>query len=371
MDTSIISHPWRAIIISGLILLIGLAAWLAFATAIKFAWQPRVIEIKNSGAGQEQLSVSPEQSNFWPFGAKSSEPINFLLLGAPGQGNDAPDLTDTILLARLDLAKNKIYLFSLPRDLLVKIPGSENYTPTPNPQSEDQKTEVLNNSQKKNLVWGYTKFNALYAFNKNNQGREFDSLIKKTEDITGLQVNHYIFVDLQTVQQLVDIFGGVNVLVQKDILDTAFPGPNHSFQTFEIKAGWRYLDGETALKYLRSRHSAAGDFDRTARQQSVLQALKQKLLALNFWDAGKFVEIYNTLSSNIKSDLNLWQIKDYWQEIKNIPGENVIKTEFNNQDLLINGQMDLGGERAAVVQPKAGVENYEEIKKYTEEIIKK
>jgi len=336
MDSEKKSHLWRAIIISGLIPLIGLAIWLAFTTELKSAWQPRVIEIKNNGASQEQISESPKQSNFWPLNAGMPEPVNFLLLGAPGQGNDAPDLTDTILLARLDGAKNKIYLFSLPRDLLVKIPDSENYT----------------------------KFNALYAFNKNNQGREFDSLIKKTQDITGLTIDHYIFVDLQTVQQLVDIFGGVNVLVQKDILDTAFPGPNHSFQAFTIKSGWRYLDGATALKYMRSRHSAAGDFDRTARQQEVLQALKQKVLALNFWDIGKFMEIYNTLSSNIKSDLNLWQIKDYWGKIKNIPGENVIKTELNNQNLLINRQIDLGGERAAVVQPKAGVENYEEIKKY-------
>ena len=341
MDTSIISHPWRTIIISGLVLLTGLAAWLTFTTAIKSAWQPRVIEIKNSGAGQKQIPVIPEQTSFWPFGAKSTGAVNFLLLGAPGQGNDAPDLTDTILLARLDPTKNKIYLFSLPRDLLVKTPDNDNYT----------------------------KFNALYAFNKNNNGHEFDALIKKTQDITGLTIDHYVFVDLQTVRQLVDIFGGINIMVQKDILDAAFPGPNHSFQTFAIKAGWRYLDGATALKYLRTRSSLGGDFDRTARQQSVLQALKQKVLALNFWDVSEFLEIYSALSSNIKSDLNLWQIKNYWEAIKNIPGENVIKSELNNQNLLTAGQMNLGGKMASILQPKAGMENYDEIKKYIAEVI--
>jgi len=358
----------RAILIFGLIILIALATWLSFTTEIKSAWQPRVIKIKNNGASQEQISTSQQQSNFWPLNAGMPEPVNFLLLGAPGRGNDAPDLTDTILLARLDSVKNKIYLFSLPRDLLVKIPDSENYTKFNALYAFNKSRTFL---QKFNPVDSTEKNNATTetAGNLEKVRDEFDSLIKKTQDITGLTIDHYIFVDLQTVQQLVDIFGGVNVLVQKDILDTAFPGPNHSFQTFTIKSGWRYLDGATALKYMRSRHSAAGDFDRTARQQEILQALKQKILALNFWDVGKFMEIYNTLSSNIKSDLNLWQIKDYWGKIKNIPGENVIKTELNNQNLLINRQIDLGGERAAVVQPKAGVENYEEIKKYIANII--
>ncbi|HRY52313.1 MAG TPA: LCP family protein [Candidatus Portnoybacteria bacterium] len=331
----------RIIVFFCLFLALGFLACFAFAAEIKTFFTPHSIEIKNNKEAQAQQVSEPKALDLWPFNNNSTLTANFLLLGAPGQGNDAPDLTDTILLARLD--KNKIYLFSLPRDLIVKIPGSENYT----------------------------KLNALYAFNKNNTGQEFAALIQKTQDITGLTIDHYIFVDLQTVRQLVDIFGGVNVLVAKDIIDESFPGPNHSFETFKILAGWRYLNGETALKYMRSRHSAAGDFDRVVRQQEVLQALKQKVLALHFWDIGKFLEIYNTLSSNIKSDLSLWQMKNYWQAIKDIPGENVIKNELDNENLITTGPMTLGNQIASVVKPKAGIENYEAIKKYINEIINK
>ena len=343
MDSVKIFGSRRVVIIFCLILIIGFGALYVFAAQIKSVFQPRVIEIKNNGQEEKTEIVDAKTTGFKLFGQEAAQPVNFLLLGAPGKGNDAPDLTDTILLARLDTAKNKIYLFSLPRDLLVEIPNSSNYT----------------------------KLNALYAFNKNNSGHEFDTLIKKTQDITGLEINHYIFVDLQTVKQLVDIFGGVNVMVKKDIIDDLFPGPNHSFETFAIRAGWRYLDGAAALKYMRSRHSATGDFDRVERQQEVLQALKQKVLTLHFWDIGKFMKIYNTLFSNIKSDLNLWQIKNYWQQIKDLPGENVIKNEFNNQNLIISEQMNLGGEMASILKPKAGIENYEEIKKYIEETINK
>ncbi|MEK7160560.1 MAG: LCP family protein [Patescibacteria group bacterium] len=303
--------------------------------------QPRIFEIKNPSAGSFMADwPGPTEQPVSPFSEPGS--TNFLLLGAPGAGNDAPDLTDTILIARLDPAQQKIFLFSLPRDLWVKIPQRQIFT----------------------------KLNALYALNKRNTGQELTDLITKVQEISGLLIDHYIFVDLTTVKTLVDLFGGVNLLVKEGIVDDQFPGPNHSFQRFEIKAGWRYLDGATALKYIRSRHSLNGDFDRIGRQQEVLQALKQKVLALNFWDIGKFMDIYNALSANIKSDLSLWQIKSYWDKIKNIPGANLVRNEINNQNLLTSSQVSLAGTLASVLQPKAGIENYEEIKSYVQEIIK-
>jgi LCP family protein required for cell wall assembly len=304
--------------------------------------RPRILEIKKSAGSGSFLNFDPPGFH-WSIISSYKEPENFLLLGAPGQGNDAPDLTDTILIARLDLNENKVFLFSLPRDLLVRIPGQENYA----------------------------KLNALYAFNKRNTGQEFSSLIKKTEEITGLKINHYIFVDLQTVKNIVDILGGVNVLVKKDIIDEKFPGPNHSFQTFKLLAGWRYLDGNEALKYIRSRHSLGGDFDRILRQQEILQALKQKVLTLNLWDFKKIIEIYQNLSANIKTDLGLWQIQDYWQEIKKLPGENIIRNELASRDFFTGGQILLGNEIASIIKPTAGVENYEEIKIYIAEAINK
>lgn len=326
--------------------LIAIIVCLLVGSLLIWQWprlnRSRVLEIKKSTQNTISWETSP-QSFFWPLIASKEKPENFLLLGAPGQGNDAPDLTDTILVASFDAQKNKIFLFSLPRDLLVKIPNSQNYT----------------------------KLNALYAFNKKNAGQELDSLIKKTEEITGLKIDHYIFVDLATVKNVVDIMGGINILVQKDIVDEKFPGPNNSFQTFQIKAGWRYLDGAQALKYIRSRHSAGGDFDRIARQQEILQALKQKVLTLNFWDLKKVIEIYQTLSANIKTDLSLWQIQNYWQRIKTLPGENIIRNELTSHSFFTGGQILLGSELASIIKPTAGVENYEEIQNYIREVVSK
>lgn len=284
--------------------------------------------------------VSTENSQTG-LAANEKNIANFLLLGAPGQGNDAPDLTDTIIIARFDANRDKIFLFSLPRDLLVKIPGQNSYA----------------------------RINALHAFNKKNAGQEFRSLTEKTEEISGLKIDHYIFVNLEIVKKAIDILGGVNLLIKNDIVDAAFPGPNHSFQTFKISAGWRYLDGETALKYMRTRHSAAGDFDRIARQQEILQALKQKILTLDLFDFQKIANLSQMLFTDISADLNFWQMANYWQDVKNIPAENIIRGDLINQNLFNNNQILLGEELASIIEPAAGAENYEEIKKYIREVI--
>lgn len=326
--------------------LLILAALVGFF--FKLFEEPKWQEIKNS-PNQEKINTELSSANaesskngLFSFLKENLTPVNFLLLGASGSGYEAPDLTDTILVARFDQAKNKIFLFSLPRDLLVKIPDSNNFT----------------------------KLNALYAYSKNEKNREFENLRKKAEEITGLKIQHHILVDLDFVKKLVDFFGGVNIWVEKDILDTAFPGPNHSYQTFELKSGWRYLDGETAEKFVRTRHSSSGDFDRITRQQEILQALKQKTANLKFWEFNKFLEIYQILAQNVKTDLNFLKIKNWWEKTKDIPGANIVKTDIMSENLFESGSAALGNAKASIVKPKAGLENYEEIKKFVEEAIK-
>jgi len=324
------------------------AFWILILAALAgFFWKlwetPQWQEIKSASALEVKSAPRPiGLFSFFSGSKKPTEPVNFLLLGETGAGYEAPDLTDTILAARFDEAKNKIFLFSLPRDLLVKIPGSNNYT----------------------------KLNALYTYAKNEKNEEFKNLEQKVQEITGLEIQHYVLVDLTFVKDLVDLLGGVNVWVAKDIVDTAFPGPNHSFQTFELKSGWRYLDGETALKYICSRHSANGDFDRVSRQQEILQALKQKILNLKFWDFEKFIGIYQTLSQNTKTDLSPLEIKSWWEKIKDVPGQDIVKTDILSQNLFETGTALLGGTEASIVKPKAGVEDYGEIRKFVEEMIK-
>ena len=162
---------------------------------------------------------------------------NILCLGIPGKGHPGEKLTDTIILAVVNLPKN-ITLISIPRDLLVEISYS---------------------NQKK-----LTKINHLYQIGG------IDLIKKKVQEITGIEANNYVIVDLIAVKEIIDALDGLNIYVPYDINDYYFPGPNYSYTTFSIKKGWRYLDGELALKYIRTRHIGEGDFDRMKRQQQVI-----------------------------------------------------------------------------------------------------
>jgi len=271
---------------------------------------------------------------------KDGPNMNVLVLGRPGQGYSGQDLTDTIILAHLKPANGKAVLISLPRDLLVKIPNQG----------------VL------------TKINSLYA------RCGINCLKEKIQEITGIAVDQHIIIDLAVVKEVIELVDGLNVYVPKDINDPYFPGPNYSYQTFNLSAGWRYLDGQTTLKYVRTRYTSPnGDFDRMARQQQIIQLIKQKVLALNpLWDLPTYLKIFYALNDNIKTDLGLLEIKSLWQIAKDIGADKIISLVVDKKEtnLLVGGQVMFGQQKASVVYPKAGQENYEGIKEYIKRAIK-
>jgi len=269
------------------------------------------------------------------------EPKNILLLGVPGKGNDAPDLTDTILIAQIKNNPMKINLISVPRDLWVRVPQSETFT----------------------------KINTLYVFGKAARDQNYGiSLAKqKIEEITGLKIDYYFLIDMSLVKQIIDELGGVNVWVAKDIYDPRFPGPNHSYQTFEIMAGWRYLDGETASKYMRTRHSSRGDFDRIERQQQVLEALKQKLMGLNpISDLPPLLKIAEKFWNNIQTDISLTQLPQLWQIAKQISPDEVSKIVIDREEneLVSGDNLLIGDQIASILKPRTGIENYSQIREF-------
>lgn len=269
---------------------------------------------------------------------KSTEK-NILVLGRPGKGYSGGNLTDTIILVHLEPTEEKATLISLPRDLLVKIPYQR----------------------------GLTKINSLY----NLVGIE--GLKEKIEEITDLSIDHHILIDLAVVKEIIELVDGVNVYVPQDIDDPYFPGPNYTYQAFVLKAGWRYLDGQTALKYIRTRYTSPnGDFDRMARQQQIIRLLKQKVLTLNpLWNFPTYLKIFNTLKSHIQTDLGLIEMKSFYQTVQEMEIDQITHLVIDKKrtDLLIGGQVMLGQQLASVVYPKTGQGNYGEIKEYIRKTI--
>src|SRR5437763_15019205 len=86
-----------------------------------------------------------------------------------------------------------------------------------------------------------------------------------------------MLIGLQGVRDIVDAVGGVDVTVAEAIHDDAYPTDDYGIITVDIAAGRQHMDGETALRYARTRHQDS-DFGRIARQQQVIAAVRNAML---------------------------------------------------------------------------------------------
>jgi len=350
-------------------LIVSLLIILAFTTLIRQLIPSSSIEI--SSKSEEEASAGQLTSGrrkiittlSLPLSLKVDLPLmkkifketksgtNILALGRPGQGYSGQNLTDTILLVHLNPDEESLTLVSLPRDLLVRIPYRD---PSTGAFLESNET-------------GLTKINSLYSL------VGIEGLKEKIEKITGLSVDSYVLVDLVVVKEIIELVGGLNVFVPKDIDDPYFPGPNYTYQAFALKAGWRYLDGQTALKYIRTRYTSPnGDFDRMARQQQIIRLLKQKVLSLNpLWNFLTYLKIFNTLKGRIETDLSLLEMKSLWQTAQEVDINQIttIVIDKKRTNLLVGDQIMLGQQKASVVYPKTGQGNYDEIRDFIQQAV--
>lgn len=303
------------------------------------AWTFEAPSVRSSSSAPLPKAAAPPAVSLMSLLSRPpARETNILALGRPGAGYSGANLTDTIIIIHIEPAEQSAALISLPRDFLVEI--SDGYQ---------------------------TKINSLYA----REG--IDALKETVTEITGLSIDSYIIIDLAVVKEIIDLIGGLNVYVPGDINDPYFPGPNHSYETFAIRQGWRFLDGAAALRYIRTRYtSPRGDFDRMARQQQVIRLLKQKVLSLNLlWDLPTYLRIFDTLHDHIETDLSLSAIKSLWQIARDVEANRIrhLVIDKAETDLLTGGLIPFGEEMASVVYPQAGLRDYAAIRQYVSRFI--
>ncbi len=268
--------------------------------------------------------------------------VNILLLGMTGVPHPAPYLTDTIILLSVKPNEYALALLSLPRDLLVQVPG--------------QKT--------------YTKINSLYNMN----GRDPAFIRQKAEEITGQRIDYFAALDISAVETIVDELGGLNVLVPEEVSDPRFPADNGGTETFFVQKGWRWFDGRTVQRYLRTRHSEGGDFARMRQQQAVLEALRKKVFGLRLpYDIPAMLSLYRALASRIQTDIDEQAMKRLYDIAKTIRYDKVthrvVDGDPNDQNSLLKSKtFTLGGEPAFVLVPKTGDFDYYSIREVVESI---
>lgn len=233
-----------------IILLAILAAFLLFAGATKAMMALQLLDIRRL------VSVAGADLPKDAYGH-----INLLLLGQGDDSHSGVDLTDTIMLASIDPGNDgSVAMLSIPRDLYMT-------------QTERMGIGRVNGLYRDFKSYLMHREGLEEATASRQAMRELaDELGRKLDtDIHGV-----VKIDFIGFKQAVDAVGGIDIVVPEDLYDNQYPGPNYSYVTFSVQAGPQHFDGETALKYARSRHSTS-DFDRSHRQQLILQALAEKM----------------------------------------------------------------------------------------------
>jgi LCP family protein required for cell wall assembly len=298
------------------ILLTILCAAILFAATAKALIDLKVLNVKSL------VSVAAT-----PLPTDAYGHTNILLLGKGDDHHDGIDLTDTIMIASLDPKNTKsAVLLSIPRDLYLL------------------KTQNM----------GQGKINTMYRDYKNSlihQGKtkEEASKLAMTEmgqelgKALGIQIHEVIMVDFIGFVQAVDAIGGVDVDVTQNLVDTEYPDTEDSYTTFSIDAGPQHLDGETALKYARSRHSTS-DFDRSRRQQQILKAIGDKIKGGGILTKpNQILQLMNIMKDHVDTTLAVRDMLGLASLAEEIDPANLISLQLNDQNGLYGSFINPGG----------------------------
>lgn len=234
--------------------------------------------------------------------------INILVLG----GRQDDQLTDSIIMLSYHIPSNSMYLISIPRDL--------------------QSPEVLKVSHNP-------------AASRINQAINFGGLglaRKAIENATGLSTDWNMQISFDVMTDMIDkTVGYVDVELDKSINDPEYPAlKGNGFDPFSISAGKHRLDGATALKVARSRHSRT-DYERSEDQRKIIMSFvkslteeRNPLKVIQNLQAIESVLDQKTQDGSLKADFDPHMIADLTGHVGNL-SKALLKGIISREDLHI------------------------------------
>jgi LCP family protein required for cell wall assembly len=217
-------------------------------------------------------------------------------------------LADSIRLVRIDFVTPSVMLLDIPRDLWVEIPDiSDHYGIT------------------------HGKLNQAYFFGNPGMGYydgpgEGPGLLARTLELNfGVQVDHYLAMDMKTFVNLIDTLGGIDIHVGSQIdLNEYRDGANPDLV---YEPGDYHLDGTEALRLARSRVPTI--FQRARFQDMVLRSLENKLLTSTM--IPQWPQIISQFTQAVQTDLSPSQISQLVCIGQSVVKENITTVAFPDE----------------------------------------
>lgn len=280
---------------------------------------------------------------------------NLLVLGVAGANHSGSDLTDSIIFVSLENQTGKTLVLSLPRDIWIAPLRA--------------------------------KLNSVYHY----EGME--EMKKAVGEILGQKIDYSFVVDFNLFTKIVDDLGGVKVNVERTFDDFKYPLAGRKndlcdgdkeykcrYEHVHFEAGEQTMNGDQALKYVRSRNAEGEegtDFARSQRQQRLVAAIKEKIFTPQIiLNPKKMIGLWRLVMANIKTDIsspretNSFISQNKYVDLLKIAlrmKRSNLKTASLNGNFLVNPPTNKQKyDNQWVLIPKAG--NWSEVQKYLQSL---
>jgi len=208
---------------------------------------------------------------------------------------------DIIRVVRVDFVTPKVTVLAFPRDLWVQIPY------------------IADNLK----GFDHGRLNQAYLYGQPGDGFHYwddpsqgPGLLSLTLNMNfGVQVDHYMAVNMRTFENVINAIDGINVNVPD--LQTAY--------NTGLKIGKHHLNGAEALKVARNRTQGAV-FERTSNQNLVLCAIREKVLSPNI--ITQIPALIDSFKNNIQTDFTPDQLSQLACLGARLPTKNIAFTNF-------------------------------------------
>ncbi|MFG2604658.1 LCP family protein [Streptomyces sp. NPDC048514] len=261
---------WTA---AGVVVLGGMGAGYVY---FKLNGNLKSVDIDQALGGDRPSKIDNGSENILVLGSDTRTGKNKKLGGGTDDGSAR---SDTAMIVHVYEGHKRASVVSVPRDTLVDRPQCTDTKGTAHPAASG----VMFNE-------AYSTGGAACA-------------VKTVESITGIRMDHYLEVDFQGFQKLIDDLGGVRVTTAKDIADPQ----SH----LNLKAGPHTLDGQQALGLVRTRHGVGdgSDLGRIQLQQAFIKALMDQVKHVGvFSSPKKLYDLADTATKAVTTDSGIGSV---------------------------------------------------------------
>lgn len=274
------------------IFLFGSTVFLLGASALNHGGGTKAGKGRRVKVGNE---TQPETADAAPGENK----INVVVFGVDEDGYR----TDVIFVVCFDTVDKSISLVSLPRDTKVTM--------------TDEIIAGLNERDRYYPSGGVCKLNEVHAYAGDGYRNEYSML--QIEELLGIELDHYVKINLNGFRALVDAIGGVDIEVPQDMY---YEDPEQGLY-INLKEGMQHLDGAKAEGLVRYREGyAQKDLARIQMQQTFLKTLLKKMVSTKTI-LDNLPSLIYTAFKYVETDVSVGDALKYAKYLKDINMDNV------------------------------------------------